>query len=189
MKICFYGVGGVGGYFGTLVVKRFHSEHDIYFIARGAHKEAICENGLTLKKAGGKEVISVSPKICTDKISDLPICDIIVLSVKSYDLANAAKDITKITYEKTVILPLLNGVDIYERIREHLQKGIVLPSCVYVGTHIESPGIIYQKGGSCNIHAGKDPQYPVFYPEVLMKLFRDSEIDFCWEDNVNVSIW
>ena len=53
MKICFYGLGGVGGYFGAIVAKRFCSEHEIYFIARGKHKEAICSQGLTLKKAGG----------------------------------------------------------------------------------------------------------------------------------------
>jgi 2-dehydropantoate 2-reductase len=88
-----------------------------------------------------------------------------------------------------VILPLLNGVDIYERIRKHLTFGIVLPSCVYVGTHIESPGIIYQKGGSCKIHIGKDPQHSVFYPDSLLSLLKDSSIDFSWEEDINVAIW
>jgi 2-dehydropantoate 2-reductase len=189
MKICFFGVGGVGGYFGTLVTKRFQKEHDIYFIARGAHKDVIIKNGLTLKKAGGNEIISVSPKLCTDKPEELPICDIIILSVKSYDLASVAKEISKISNDKTIILPLLNGVDIYDRIRDHLSKGIVLPSCVYVGTHIESQGIIFQKGGSCKISIGKDPAYPNFYPEPLLNLLKGSEIDFDWEENVEISIW
>jgi 2-dehydropantoate 2-reductase len=189
MKICFFGVGGVGGYFGTLVIKRFQNEHDIYFIARRNHKDAIIKNGLTLKKAGGEKIISVSPKLCTDKPEELPVCDIIILSVKSYDLASAAKEIANISNDKTIILPLLNGVDIYERIREQLSKGIVLPSCVYVGTHIESPGIIFQKGGSCKISIGKDPKYRDFYPESLLKLLKDSEIEFEWEENVKISIW
>jgi len=189
MKICFFGVGGVGGYFGTLVTKRFENEHDIYFIARGTHKDAIIKNGLTLKKAGGNEIINVSPKICTEKPEDLTICDIIIVSVKGYDLANVAKEISKIANNETVILPLLNGVDIYERIRAHLFNGIVLPSCVYVGTHIESPGVIYQKGGSCKISIGKDPKHPEFYPTLLLNILKDSEIDFDWEDNVKISIW
>jgi 2-dehydropantoate 2-reductase len=189
MKICFIGVGGVGGYFGALVAKELGNKHDIYFIARGAHKEMICEHGLTLKKFGGAEIINVHPKVCTDSVTDLPICDIIVVSVKSYDLADAAQKIRHIADEKTIILPLLNGVDIYERIREHLSTGIVMPSCVYVGTHIESPGVIYQKGGSCRIHIGKDPQFPELFPERLIQTLKESHIDFSWEENIQVAIW
>lgn len=189
MKICFFGVGGVGGYFGTLVTKEFKDTHDIFFIARGSHKEAICTRGLILKKAGGEEVITVSPTRCTDTVEDLPICDIIILSVKGYDLENAAKQISKIANEKTIILPLLNGVDIYERIREHFHTGVVLPSCVYVGTHIESPGVIYQKGGSGRISIGYDPLFPDFYPESLLAVLKKSKIDFDWDDDIKIAIW
>jgi 2-dehydropantoate 2-reductase len=189
MKICFFGVGGVGGYFGSLVTKKNNNVHDIYFVARGMHKEAILKHGLTLKKTGGNEVINVRPKICTEMVADLPVFDLIIVSVKSYDLANVAKEINKITNNNTIILPLLNGVDIYERIREHLSCGIVLPSCVYVRTHIESPGVIYQKGGSCKISIGKDPKFPEFYPQVLFTILKDSQIEFSWEENIKVAIW
>jgi 2-dehydropantoate 2-reductase len=189
MRICFFGVGGVGGYFGAIVAERFKNVHDIYFIARGAHKDAICANGLTLKKAGGEEQINVSPKKCTETVSGLPICDLIILSVKGYDLENAVKEISKIANEKTVILPLLNGVDIYEKIKKNLHQGIVLPSCVYIGTHIESPGVIYQKGGNCRIFIGADPGIPDFYPEMVLTLLKESNIDFSWEENVKIAIW
>ncbi|WP_406655631.1 2-dehydropantoate 2-reductase [Methanolobus sp. ZRKC2] len=189
MKICFFGVGGVGGYFGSLVTKKFNSTHDIFFVARGAHKDAIKSQGLMLKKSGGKELIIAYPKLCTDKVGDLPICDIIVLSVKSYDLEYAIAEIEKISDKNSVILPLLNGVDIYERIRKQLRKGVVFPSCVYVGTHIESPGVVYQKGGNCKISLGRDPMFPDFYPDALLSLLNDSSIDFDWEDSVQTSIW
>lgn len=189
MKICFFGVGGVGGYFGTIIADKYKGQHDIYFVARGGHKNAICMNGLTLKKSGGEQIINVSPTLCTDNIDDLPICDIVFLSVKGYDLANAAKSLNKISNVKTIILPLLNGVDIYKRIREHLNTGIVLPSCVYIGTHIESPGVIFQKGGNCNIFMGKDPMLPDFYPDSLLALLTDCKLDYKWENNIEVPIW
>jgi 2-dehydropantoate 2-reductase len=189
MKICFFGVGGVGGYYGTIITDKFKDKHDIYFVARGGHKNAICTNGLTLKKSGGEQIINTSPTQCTDNIDDLPICDIVFLSVKGYDLETAAISLNKISNEKTIILPLLNGVDIYERIRKHLVTGIVLPSCVYIGTHIESPGVIIQKGGNCNIFIGKDPMLPDFYPDILLTLLKDSNLDFKWENNIDVPIW
>lgn len=189
MKICFLGVGGVGGYFGTIITDKFKDKHDIYFVARGGHKNAICANGLTLKKSGGEQIINVMPTLCTDNVDDLPICDIVFLAVKGYDLAEAAKSLNKISNEKTIILPLLNGVDIYERIREYLVTGIVLPSCVYIGTHIESTGVIFQKGGNCNIFIGKDPNFPDFYPDSLFGLLKDSNIDFEWDSAIEVAIW
>jgi 2-dehydropantoate 2-reductase len=104
-------------------------------------------------------------------------------------LPNAVQEINKIVSDKTIILPLLNGVDIYERITKHLKTGIVLPSCVYVGTHIESPGVVYQKGGSCKISLGRDPKFTDFYPASLLALLEDSQIDFDWEENVKTPIW
>jgi len=189
MNICFYGVGGVGGYFGALIAHRFALAHTLCFVARGAHKEAICRSGLTLKKGGGEEIVNASPSICTDTISDLPICDIIVLSVKGYDLASAAQDLATITHPGSIVLPLLNGVDIYERIRAHLSTAIVLPSCVYIGTHIESPGVILQNGGNAKIVLGADPRFPEFYPESLLSIFQEAKISYAWDENVQVAIW
>ena len=189
MNICFFGVGGVGGYFGGLIARAQGDAHDTYFIARGGHKDAICANGLTVKKGGSGEVIKVFPKVCSDRVADLPVCDVVVVSVKGYDLAEAAREIAHIADERTVVLPLLNGVDIYERIRAQLGAGIVLPSCVYVGAHIESPGVIFQQGGACKIIMGKDPKFPDFYPEGLLTLLRASGIEFQWEEDVKPAIW
>lgn len=144
MKICFLGVGGVGGYFGTLVTDRFDKDHDIYFIARGSHKEAILANGLTLKKDGGAKIINVKPKLCTDNLDQVPLCDIVIISVKGYDLENAVNEISNICNEKTLILPLLNGVDIYERIRKHMKTGIVLLH-VFMWVHILKVRVLFIK--------------------------------------------
>jgi len=188
-NICIYGVGGVGGYFGSLIAEKFHNQHNVYFIARGDHKEAICRGGLLLKKAGGKEEIRSYPTICTDSVNDIPVCDIIILCVKEYDLNNAVSQISRIADSDTLILPLLNGVDIYERIRKQLNYGKIFPSCVYVGTHIESPGVISQNGGSCKISIGRDPRFPDFYPELLLEILNRASINFSWEQKVEIAIW
>lgn len=191
MNICFFGVGGVGGYYGTLLTKYFNEtgKGKTFFIARDKHKDAVLEKGLLLKKEGGKEEILIKPYFCTDSVNDLPVCDIVVVSVKGYDLESVTKDISKITDENSIILPLLNGADIYDRMRQHLKKGYILPACLYLGTHIESPGVIFQKGGSCQISIGKDPLYPEFYPETLMNLFKKANILIEFFEDVNIEIW
>ncbi|MBU3947526.1 MAG: 2-dehydropantoate 2-reductase [Proteobacteria bacterium] len=161
----------------------------IYFIARGKHKDAILKKGLLLKKDGGKEKILVKPRFCSDKVNDLPVFDIVVVSVKGYDLESVTKELSKITDKNSIILPLLNGTDIYERMRQHLRKGYILQSCLYLGTHIESPGVIFQKGGSCQISIGKDPSYPEFYPEKLINVFRNADILIKFFEDVDIEIW
>jgi 2-dehydropantoate 2-reductase len=191
MNICFFGVGGVGGYYGTLLTKYCNdtSKDKTYFIARGKHKDAILREGLVLKKEGGKEEIRVKPFFCCDTVDGLPVFDIVVISVKGYDLEGATREVSKITDTNSVILPLLNGADIYERIRQHLKKGYILPACLYLGTHIESPGVIFQNGGSGQICIGKDPWFPGFYPEKLIHLFKNAGILIEYFENVNVEIW
>ncbi|MCI0863956.1 MAG: 2-dehydropantoate 2-reductase, partial [Chloroflexi bacterium] len=46
MKVAVIGAGGVGGYFGGLLAQ---AEHEVTFIARGAHLQAIKENGLRVE--------------------------------------------------------------------------------------------------------------------------------------------
>jgi 2-dehydropantoate 2-reductase len=191
MNTCFFGVGGVGGYYGTLLTKYCNDKgkDKTYFIARGKHKEAIQEKGLLLKKDGGKEEIRVKPYFCSDTVDGLPVFDIMVVSVKGYDLEGAVRDISKITDSNSVILPLLNGADIYERIRPHLKRGYILPACLYLGTHIESPGVIFQKGGSGQICIGRDPSFPEFYPKKLIQLFKHAGIRIEYFEDVNIEIW
>jgi len=191
MNICFFGVGGVGGHYGTLVTRYCNDtgKGKTYFVARGRHKDAILEKGLLLKKNGGKEEIRVNPFFCSDTVDGLPVMDVVVVAVKGYDLEGAVRDITKITDSNSVILPLLNGADIYERIRQHLKKGYILPSCLYLGTHIESPGVIFQKGGSGQICIGRDPSFREFYPEKLIQLFERAGILIEYFENVNIEIW
>ena len=89
----------------------------------------------------------------------------------------------------TVIIPLLNGVDIVERIRAILDKGIVLPACLYLGTHIESPGVINQSGGNGIIIFGPDPKYPEYSGENVKAFFQKTGIKYEWYDDPLPKIW
>jgi 2-dehydropantoate 2-reductase len=148
-RVCIYGAGGVGGYFGGKISEAFStpefSEYEVYFIARGEHLKAIKQHGIVVKTPG--RIFSAKPTLATEDVSEIPRPDLILLCVKSYDLQQAVAAIKTIANKNTVIVPLLNGVDIVERIRAILDTGIVLPACVYLGTHIESPGVINQSGG------------------------------------------
>ena len=190
-RVCIYGTGGVGGYFGAKIAAAFTNpqfkNYAIYFIARGAHLQAIQQHGLVLKTPAG--VIDARPTLATADIREIPPPDLILLCVKGYDLPQAAAAIKNVVGENTIILPLLNGVDIIERIRPVLAEGIVLPACLYVGTHIESPGVINQSGGKGIIIFGPDRNHPAYTAENVKALFTKTGIKFEWYADPQPKIW
>jgi 2-dehydropantoate 2-reductase len=190
-RVCVYGTGGVGGYYGGRIAEMFQKEktkpREIYFIARGKHLKAIQQNGITVKTPD--RTLKSTPTRATDNIGQIPPPDLILLCIKSYDLKAAVEAIKKPMKEKTVIIPLLNGVDIYERVRNHIKEGIVLPACVYLGTHVESPGVINQSGGDGIILSGPDPQFPLYDADNVRSFFNELNIGFVWNNSPYPAIW
>ena len=156
-------MGGVGGYFGGKLCRLQSSGISVSFIARGDHLRAIQECGLLLSSEDEGELVC-KPALVTDDFESLPRLDLCLICVKEFDLSSILSRLEPVTGEETIFLPLLNGVDVYSRIRTVIKKGIVLPACVYVGTHIERPGKVSQKGGACKILFGPDPQRSAFSP-------------------------
>lgn len=187
-NICVIGIGGVGGYFGGLMAHALASGKHLSFIARGAHLAQIREHGLILNTSTRQGLVC-KPTLATDRLEDVPTPDLYLLCVKSYDLPDVAAQMSRNINEKTIVLPLLNGVDIYERIREQLTTGIVLPACVYVGTHIEQPGVVTQKGGDGVILCGPDPRHPAFDAAPLLALFEQAQIQCTWNIDPYPAIW
>lgn len=190
MNVGVIGVGGVGGYFGGKLTKLLEQvasdELKVYFVARNKHLEEIRKNGLILSTAEGDQICR--PTLATDNFDDLPALDLCLLCVKSYDLNSALKSVKGIIKSDTEIIPLLNGVDIYERIRKIIPNGKVYPSCVYVGTRIERPGKVAQDGGSCRIFLGKDP-HPDSLSRRTLALFDASKVKYTWCDDIYQEIW
>lgn len=192
LSVCLIGVGGVGGYFGGKLAHTFSSNPDssvnIFFVARGKHLEAIKKNGLVLKSPEFGSM-TCRPTLATERISDLPEIDIFLIAVKGYDLAGVAVSIRNQIKENTVLIPLLNGADIQERLRNKIKTGIILPACVYISSYVEEPGIIVHIGKPGKIIFGRDQDHPDTIPNEIFKVFEKSSIDYEWKDDANPAIW
>jgi len=192
LSVCIMGVGGVGGYFGGKLAHTFSSNADppvnIFFVARGKHLEAIKQNGLVLKSPEFGS-IRCRPKLATERISDLPPIDLFFICVKGYDLKEVATSIRDTIQENTIILPLLNGADVQERLRTKIETGIILPACVYISAHIEEPGVVAHIGKPGKIIFGRDADHPDYIPHGIFRVFKESSIDYEWKDDAHPAIW
>lgn len=184
------GVGGVGGYFGAKLCcqQEIGCGLSISFVARGEHLRAIQESGLLLTSEEDGDFLC-KPSLATEDFQCLPRLDLCLICVKEFDLPAVLTALESTIGDETILLPLLNGVDVYSRVRNVIKKGIVLPACVYVGTHIERPGKVVQKGGSCRILFGPDPLRPDFAPQEIIGLFDRAGIKSEWTLNIQVEIW
>ena len=189
-NVCIYGIGGVGGYFGGIIsykLMKAKQGMQVFYVGRGKHLEAVQKYGLYL--ITDNEEFRGVPNIAKNNVRHMPIPDLYILCVKGYDLDSAVISISKNMNKDTIILPLLNGVDIYERIRMNLKHGIVLPACVYISSSIEKPGTVRQRGPAGRIVFGKDLKYPGINYNNIMAFFTQMGINHTWFDNPYLAIW
>ncbi len=148
-KIAVSGLGGVGGYYAAMLQQEAEREglgRELYFIARQSHAEAIKKNGLEVFTP--TRHFSVKPTAVLDSTRDLtegkplPKMNLIIVATKSYDLEANIRQLMPLIDEETIILPLLNGANISERIQEVLPNNIVWYGCTYISGRKKEAGQI-----------------------------------------------
>lgn len=140
MKISFVGAGGVGGFYGAMLAR---TGHDVSFIARGKHLDAIRQHGLRIVGPLGDFRVNVQ---ASDSPSDIGPVDAVIFTVKTYDNATAIPLIKPLIGPRTMVVTLQNGVDSAEEIAAVIDRKHVVGGCTYIATAIESPGVIRQTG-------------------------------------------
>jgi len=184
MKILVYGAGGVGGYFGARLAE---SGNKVSFIARGEHMRAIKESGLQLESINGD--ITVHPELVTSDINEVETPDLVLLGVKSWQLPEVASELKKIISRDTIVLPLQNGADNYEKLTEILPKENVIAGLCFIVSYIEKPGKIKHASFEPRIVFGEADNSRSKRISKISTLFSEAKIDFLNPENIQLEIW
>ena len=141
LKIAVMGAGGIGGYFGA---KLAQAGHEVGFVARGRHLDAIRANGLKVLSETGD--IHLSAPIATDDPADLteklgPV-DVILFMVKTYDTQTAAEQCLPLLSDDTAVITFQNGIQSVETLSQVLGVSHVLGGVANISAIIEEPGVI-----------------------------------------------
>jgi 2-dehydropantoate 2-reductase len=141
-QIMMVGAGAVGGFFGAHLAR--HNPH-VSFLLRPRTLQAVRNHGLILRSPAG--TFTVHPPAASDP-RELPGPDLIVLSVKAYDLDEALTQIEPVMTERTVLLTLQNGVDTEDRILSRFHRDCVVGGVAFIYAKIVEPGVIehYKRG-------------------------------------------
>ena len=140
MRIAILGSGAVGGFYGALLARQ---GHDVAFVARGAHLDAIREHGLRVRGAVGDFAARGRADSDPAKLGE---ADLVILAVKTYDNDTALPMLQALAGANTAVLTLQNGVDSVDQVAAAVGIDRVLGGATYVATAIAGPGVIEQTG-------------------------------------------
>lgn len=103
-KICIFGAGSIGGFIATSLKK---TNANVSLIARGEHKKAIEDKGLTFIRDNHK----INSKFdVTDDPKNLGIQDFIIISIKANAISKVSESLLPIIGEKTSVICAINGL-------------------------------------------------------------------------------
>jgi len=150
MKFCIVGAGGVGGYFGARLAA---DGNDVTFVARGAHRAAMEEKGLSIRSPLGDLHIA-GPKV-SEEPEEIGPCDVVLLCVKMWDTEPAAKLIRPLLAQDAAVISLQNGVAAEDILSNLLGAQHVMGGVAQISAHIAEPGVIAQTGKFARILFGE----------------------------------
>jgi len=184
MRIAVMAAGAVGGYFGARLAA---AGHDVFFIARGAHRDAIRANGLKIESGLG-DLLLKDVNVTDDPTSVGPV-DLVLFAVKLWDTEKAAEQTKPLVGANTRVVTLQNGVDSVERIAPILGDEAAIGGATYVVTNIAAPGVIRQTGTVARIRCGRldgkpDPVLAGYVDQV-----KAAGIDITLSSDMLVDLW
>ena len=141
MRFAVLGSGAVGGYYGAKLAR---AGHDVTFIARGAHLQAIRERGLQIRSAMlGDFTVRARAEEDTSVVGPV---DVVILAVKTYDNPAALPQIAPMLGDDSAVLTIQNGVDSPSDAAAVVGERAVIGGTTYIASALSGPGVVEQTG-------------------------------------------
>ncbi len=158
MRIAVIGAGAIGGLVGARLAL---SGHDVTFIVRGAHLDAIRRDGFTLLAADGSEAVARNVGV-TDDYRAAGAHDMVVLAMKAHQVEAVASRVPMLLGPQTTIVTMQNGipfwyfqghagplaghalrtVDPTGACSRHLDARRIIGCVVYPASELVAPGVV-----------------------------------------------
>ena len=183
MRIAVFGTGGAGGYFGAHLA---HAGEEVVFIARGEHLKAIREQGLRVETPAG-EIIARSE--ATDDPTQVGPVDVVLVGVKTWQVAEAARAMLPMIDSQTFVVPLQNGVEAAAELAAALGPEHVLNGLCGTISRVISPGYILSIGKTNFIKFGELDNRPSERAELLRQTFERAGLKAEVPPDIQAAVW
>jgi 2-dehydropantoate 2-reductase len=139
MRTLVVGAGAIGGYFGGRLLE---AGRDVTFLVRPRRAAELAQAGLRIRSRLGDATLAAPPTVLAQDVAHA--FDLVLLSVKAYDLEDAMASFAPAVGPATAILPLLNGMRHLEILDARFGQARVLGGqCAIAATLNEKHEIVH----------------------------------------------
>jgi 2-dehydropantoate 2-reductase len=170
LRVGVAGAGGVGGLAAALLAR---AGHRVALLARGEALDAIRARGLEVATPPGD--FSARVELASDSPAALGPCDVLLVAVKTWQVAALAPQLAPMVGPGTVVVPLQNGVEAAERLARGLPGAQVAGGVCFVFSRSEGPGKVRHAGAPLSITIGERAGAPL--PGALAPLVAALTVD------------
>lgn len=183
MKILVVGAGAIGGYFGGRLLEK---GQNVTFLVRQNRKAMLEKTGLQIESINGNA--KLVPRLIT--INDIgETFDLILISTKSYHLAQAIEHVRPFVKKETIILPLLNGIAHLDQLIEAFGENAVIGGLCFIETTLDEHGTILQKSPGHQLIYGERSGELTPRIEKLKEVFNGANASFKLSTQITQDMW
>jgi len=125
----------MGGYFGGRLLE---AGREVTFLVRGGRAERLARNGLIIQSPAGDVTLPAPPTVLAEQLDRT--FDLVMLSCKAYDLADAMASFGPAVGPDTVVLPLLNGMAHLDALDARFGAERVLGGLCFISSVLDAEG-------------------------------------------------
>lgn len=192
MEMLVLGAGATGGYFGgrlAEVTLQGKSTLEVSFLVRPARAATLAESGLRVDSPHGDIAIPVRTVV---QAALRPDYDLVLLTCKAYDLDSSIESIAPALRPDTLILPVLNGLEHFDRLDRAFGAARVLGGCCHIASALTADGVVRQLTDLHRITYGLRPTNGAAAKPALDALdaaFHQTPVDARHVDDIDQEIW
>ncbi|MCC6776193.1 MAG: 2-dehydropantoate 2-reductase [Hyphomicrobiales bacterium] len=184
MRMAVMAAGAVGGYFGARMAA---AGHEVAFIARGAHRDAMRRDGLEVESTLGD--LHLKNVDVTDDPRTVGSVDVVLFAVKLWDTEQAGEAARPLVGPATRVITLQNGVDSVERLAPILGDAATIGGSTYIVANVPSPGVIRHTGALARIRCGRLDRRPDDVLASHVAQIKSAGIDIALADDMLLDLW
>lgn len=186
MRILVLGAGGTGGYFGGRLTQ---AGADVTFLVRPPRATKLREHGLEIRSPLGDVRFPIQV-ITADETAAWGHADLVLLSCKAYDLDDAIAAIRPVVGERTVVLPVLNGLAHLERLDAAFGESRVLGGLCHISAASAPDGAVLHLNALHSITFGERTlNAPRERTQAIKDVFATAQFDSVLAENVMQDMW
>ena len=185
MRFAIYGAGGLGGYFGARLAE---AGHEVGFIARGDHLAAIQANGLKIESPVGD--LHLRDPLASSDPSDIGQVDVVIVAVKTWQIAEISDAIKPLVGEDTIIVPFLNGVEAADQLANVVGSDKVFGGLSRIFSEIRTPGVIHHMNPGAYVEFGEIDGTPASSrANDLRATFEKAGVQASVSEDIRTALW